>query len=453
MEKDLCLYMRKETLINENYLQNWNIQNVAKEFAQNNVFAMQQLHATGRQYYKNGVAYWEDDGAGFGLEMLLIGMGAQKSIDNAPGENSEGMKVSLMVACRENKECCIEIPGYTIIPKLEESSLSNNNYRELILYIYKNNREKGVLFSLECDKEDFDNANNSFGFLLANNEEKALFDKNSIIKSAKGKNLYINGVRIQIKTPMLYSYNLVGKGLSNRDRNAVDLYEINNHIWKKLLSNTSDKELITNLLKNSNNIILENMEVYPYRITNKETWIEAIEEFYNEEITKICYATGTKTDNRARYRRFKVIRTPNESMKRLFNYFRIYSSENVVPTKDTTNREYIQLKDITTEQHDNLKRARNLIQKHYTKIDYKIRYVNNPMDEYNNQVLGLCDYNNQIIILNTEVLNNFKQTFETLLHECVHMVSHAGDCTEEFEREWGKACLSFALGTERQKRK
>jgi len=453
MEKNLCLYMRKETLINENYLQNWNIQNVAKEFAQNNVFAMQQLQAEGKQYYNNGIAYWEDYGEGFTLDMMLIGMGEQKHISNAPGENSEGMKVSLMVACREQKQCYIEIPGFTIIPKLEESALSTNNTKELILYIYNNTRKNGVLFALECDADIFYQANNCFGFLLANDTDKQLFSNNNIIKNIKDKSLFINGVKIATNIPMLYSYNLVGKGLSNRDRNAVDLYEINNHIWSSLIANTTDKELIKELLKNANSTVLENMCTYAYRIKYSNIWISAIEEYYKKEISKLCYATGDKSDTRAKYRKFKVIKTPCDSMINLFNYFGIYSSENVVPTKDITTREYVQLKDLTEVQHNNLKHARNLIQKHYTKIDYKIRYVNDLTDEYNNQVLGLCDHNNQIIILNIDILNNFNQTFETLLHECIHMVSRAGDCTEEFEREWEKACLCFALGTERQKRK
>lgn len=447
------LYMKKETLLNTGYLKNWSIFEVCKEYAQNHVFALQHLNAEGIIKHDGTFGIWEDNGKGFGLECFLMGVGQQKNIESAPGENSEGMKVSLMVALRENKKTWIEIPGYTVIPELIESKL-NKQEKELTLNIYNNARTKGVKFVIECDKETFNNANNSFGFLLAKTtEQRELFNQNSVIKNLKENSLFINGVKINTNVNMMFSYNLIGKNLSNRDRNAVDMQEINNHLWATIINNTNDKDIIIGILKNANNNILENINVYYWRIQNRSLWHETIEEYYNKPIDKICFATGSKSDARARYRKFKVIPTPNNSMKQFFNSFGIYSSEEIAPSRDINKMSYVQLKNLTELQHGNLKRARNLIQKHYTKIYYKIRYVDNLEDEYGNKVNGLCQYNEEQITLDINILNDFNQTFKTLLHECVHMVSHASDCSEEFEREWANACLAFALGTERAKRK
>ena len=449
MKENENLYLRKETLLNEGYLQKWTIYEAAKEFTQNYVFALQNLNVKGNTYYdkEKHFAVWEDQGKGFDLSCLLMGVGQQKEIENAPGENSEGMKVSLLIACRENKHCNIEIPGYTIVPKLGKGNFGKN---ELVLYIYNNNRITGTKFELECNEETYNRAIESFGYLVAKEEDRYKFSESSIIdENSNGQNLYINGVKINTSMKMLFSYNLTGKSLSNRDRNAISPYDICYEIWKQIFSKLKDKNKIKTIIENISNNTIETYYSYPYFLTMdvKDIWQDCFKELHGN---KICYCTGDKSDNRARYRKFKTLKTPVNGMLQLLSEFNIKSSAEIAPDKEPK-KEYIQLKDLYYIERDNINSVRKLIQKHYCSKIYNLRFCNNLTDEHENPLDGLCSNDEELIYLNKLILSDWDKLFQTLLHEAVHQVSKADDCSEEFEREWAKACLSFAKGCTRNR--
>jgi len=433
------LVMKKETLLNAGYLPQWGLIEACKEFTQNYVFALQHLHADGITKYEKGIAIWEDYGKGFDLSCLLMGVGEQKSIESAPGENSEGQKISLLIAAREGKQCSIEIPGYTIIPMLENGKFGAN---ELVLNVYANNRTNGVKYTLECDKSAYKEAISNFGFLVANQEDKHKFSESSIIDD-KNKCLYINGVKINGNLKFLTSYNLVGKALSNRDRNAISPFDINRELWEQIISVTTDVKYIRTILTNANDSTIENFNTYPYYLkqNNKiELWRRVIKDLYG---SKVCFATGGASDTRARYRNFKVIKTPCRDMQYVFESLGVPSSELICPSKEPK-QECMKLQDLDIVEKDNLSSVRKLIKKFYFFDMWNIRYVKDLKDNYENDCFGICNRTEKLIYLNQSILRSWDQTFKTLLHEVVHQVSEAEDCTAEFENEWERACLCFA---------
>lgn len=438
------LIMRKETLLNEGYLKHWTLYEAAKEFTQNYVFALQHLNTKGKTWYENGLAYWEDYGSGFDLSCLLIGVGQQKEIESAPGENSEGMKISILVAARENKYCSIEIPGYTIRSKLEEGKFEVN---ELVLYIYKNSREKGTKFILEVEKDIYNNAIESFGYLTVKEEDRGKFSESSIIDDG-GSNLYINGVKINSSLRTIFSYNLIGKNLSNRDRNAISPEDINIKIWEQIFSKLKDVEKIKRILSNFNSNTIEFYYTYPYHIReNINLWKQALKELYGN---KVCYATGDKSDNRARYRKFKIMKTPVDGALSLLNSLNVRSSAEIAPEREIKQKT-LQLKDLTEQERQNIRRIRKLIQKYYCPNIWNLRYIDYLLDEYENKVSGICKYNEELIYLEKSILSDWDKLFKTLLHEVVHQMSNADDCSIEFEKEWEKASLAFAKGCIRER--
>ena len=295
------LFLRKETIISNNYLSDWTILHACKEFAQNYVYALQTLGQNGNHYYdkQTGIAIWEDYGKGFGLEMLLIGNSQQRQDNNSPGENGEGMKLSLKVASQCGKYAQISIPGYDIEAKFEIGSLGSE---ELVLYIYRNNRMAGCRFTLECSEEEFNQANACFGFISASNNDKYLFTKNSILKDTN--KIYINGVEIDLKLKCLYGYNLVGKRLSNRDRNAVNMWTINNHVWQYILSETTDKEVIKSVLSNINESCMETYDSYCFNTKNIKIWQAVAKELWG---SKVCYASNSPADVQVLYRHYNLL--------------------------------------------------------------------------------------------------------------------------------------------------
>jgi hypothetical protein len=433
------LFLRKETLLNEGYLPKWNLVNVAKEFAQNYVYALSCLHAEGQTYWRNGLAVWEDFGQGFTLDKLLIGKGEQKDIEYAGGENSEGMKIGLLVACREGKQAMIEIPHYTIVGALEQGKLGDT---ELILYIYHNNRTNGAKFTLECDRAVFNDANASFGF-ISRSESKVAFLQNTLFSDNKSE-LYINGIKISGERKMLFSYNLVGKGLSNRDRNSISESEITRFIWNNILGRTSDKSIAEKILHNYTKNYMEyhNIPVWVINDDTKQLFRQVATEIWG---AKVCYATGNKSDNRARYRNFKVLASPNGEVEYLFNAIGIVSSEQIAPTEKKLKHDLTKLKELDIMQRDNLKFAKKAIRKYYKPDLWDIKVVNALQDDYQNKCNGLCHYGEEIIYIDAEMLNTLADTLETLVHEAVHQVSRAEDCSADFEREFAKACKAFIL--------
>ena len=443
--------IRKETALNPDYLPNWGIYEATKELLQNHVFARQILCANGSITYNNGMLTIEDEGPGFGLEMFLLGKGEQKNITNSPGQNAEGMKISYLIASREGKKLIGEIPGYTITSEIEASSFGE---QELVFYAQPNTRTKGTKFSIEVEKEVYQRAVQGFGYLAAKTEqERESFGKASLINNGKSQ-IFVNGVLIEtpIKTINNYSYNLIGKddtNLTNRDRNRLSEYHGNSEIWKQVISQITDKKVIASILKNASNNTIETHEGNPYWI-NKELWKEVVVEEFG---SKVCYATGEKSDGQAKYRRFRVLKTPVNGMQYLFNSLGIVASSDIFKDKEKIKHDMVQLKDIEELEHENIKEVKKLIQKHYCSKIWNIRYANNLVDEFDNPLNGLCVYDEEKIYLNKKILWDFDQLFKTLLHEVVHQVSRAEDNTTEFEKEWAEACLSFAKGCTRAKRK
>ena len=443
--------IRKETALNPDYLPNWGIYEAVKELLQNHVYARQILLADGNINYNNNCLIIEDEGPGFGLEMFLLGKGEQKNIVNSPGQNAEGMKISFLIAARENKKLVGEIPGFNIHAEIENSSFGE---QELVFYATPNSRTKGTKFTIEVDQEIYKKAVQGFGYLSAKTEqERESFNKASLIDNNKSQ-IFVNGVLIEtpIKTINGYSYNLIGKddtNLTNRDRNRISEYHGNSEIWKQVISSITDKNIIANILKNVSNNTIETYEGNPYWI-NKELWKEVVSELYG---SKVCYATGTKSDGQARYRKFKVLKTPVNGMQYLFHSLGIVASSSIFDNKEKIKHNMIQLKDLESIEHENIKEVRNLIQKHYIPKIWPLRYVDNLKDQFDNPVSGLCVPDEQKIYLDKKILKNYNELFRIMLHEVVHQVSGADDNTTEFEWEWANACLSFAKGCTRAKRK
>ena len=113
----------------------------------------------------------------------------------------------------------------------------------------------------------------------------------------------------------------------------------------------------------------------------------------------------------------------------------------------------IKLKDLTYREKTHIKEARSLIQKYVFPNIWNIRYVEDLEDEYNNTVLGLCSYQEEIIYLNTKILTDLEETLEVMLHEAIHQYTKADDCSEEFQNAATQAAVKFAMGCTRAKRK
>ncbi len=102
-------------------------------------------------------------------------------------------------------------------------------------------------------------------------------------------------------------------------------------------------------------------------------------------------------------------------------------------------------KDLTPEQHNNLKKAITLVTENYAepgtiKIGTGLSEAYGASEGVN--IRGLYNPQKDEITLERTVLDNLEKTVHVLLHEVCHKVSKASDCTAEFET----ALCNIAVG-------
>ena len=425
------ILMRKETLLNTGYLSHWGLFEAGKEFAQNHIFALQHLGAKGNHYYSDGCAVWEDKGPGFGLEMLLMGNGQQKEIENAPGENSEGMKVALMVACREGCRAEIQLPGKTVRGQIEKGSLGDD---ELVLYIFENKLSRGVRYIMEMPKDVYESVNKQFGFL----ENPKLFSDNNIVGSEG--NLYINGVKIEGSYNFLYSYNLVGKGLSNRDRNAVDRDKIVKRIWLDILYQVKDEAILENILRSYEEEYDEFFDIPGVPSDAKKRFKKQVKKLWG---SKPCLAVGdTQANNLAKYHGFTVLPRPTFDMTIMLKEVGVPDA-NKLPVKSVAGKR-VNLRDLTPEEKKNLKEAKEKVLGYLPEL-YPIRIYENLVGSHGEKANGIFEESKKAIYLDRSRLENLSTCFSTLLHEAVHQKTGASDMTSLFMEGLQEAAFTLAF--------
>jgi hypothetical protein len=439
---------KKESGMSRSELHYWTLENAAKEFAQNFVFGQTTTKSKqkGKTWYDDDLncAFWEDyNEQGIDLKYLLIGNSGQREIENSPGEFGEGMKKALLIAERENKSAYIETIGYNITGSFEIGSLGAE---EFIFTITDNDRKIGSLFALECDKETYEQANKYFGHIDYPEKQDVFAENNILDFITDGNKLFLNGVYINSPQNLLASYNIIGKELNVRDRDKFDSYRLNNILWEKILCKTKNVDLITKILKNINESSLETYYIRYGFIPdeNLKYWKRSVNNLYGN---KVCYSSSPYCDKEMTYRGYQVIDVYHTYAKNLFEKLEITSSLQMVnKAGEKVIGDKIKLKELTNTERNNLKQAVSIVKEYYCNFLYNIKILSDLQDNNGTKVNGLCDHDNKIIFLDRDIIENFAQLFQTLIHETVHQKSHAEDCSPEFEREFAYACLLFVRG-------
>ncbi len=438
---------KKESGMSRDELYYWTLEHACKEFAQNYVFGVQTTKSKkqGKTWYddEKHMAFWEDyNEQGIDLKYLLIGNSGQRHIENSPGEFGEGMKKALLIASREECTAYIETIGYLICGQFEIGSL---NAEEFIFTITSSNRTIGTKFALECDEETYLKANSFFGYIKYP-EKQNMFETNNILNFPDVNSLFLNGVYINSDQKLLASYNLVGKQLNVRDRDKIDSYKMNNYLWEMIIGKTTNINLIEKIIKNINESYLETYYIkYSYiPDENIKYWEKALKNLYGD---KICTSFNPFSDEEMTYRGYHIIYAYDSYAQNLFNKLGIKSSMTLLSNAGKkVLGDHLKLKDLTTEQKNNLKTAISIIKEYYCNFMYNVKVVENLRDNNGTIADGLCSYDNCTIFINYSIIDSFRKLFKTLVHETVHQKSKANDCTPEFEDEFENACFHLAKG-------
>lgn len=287
MDSDKLLYP-----ISMNYgKKDWDIVAAIREFLSN----MLDTKSEYAYSYKDGFGYMSDKGKGLTKKDFIFG---ESTRDNSQiGQFGEGMKMALITMLRNNRRVEIATVGFTV---LVEKVYSKEYDSEVMLLTFKDNDiQLGTTIKVECTEKEFHAAVDLF-LVLRDDVER--LDKGIYLPAG---DVYIMGLKTTSVPNMLFSYNILDKSMTNRDRNIV--------ATDKLQSN------MISILENMKNIksirlYLENFETnptaYEYQLPifprYKDQWQKALNKIYKDG--KYVLSSDLQSDLNATAMGYKVFR-------------------------------------------------------------------------------------------------------------------------------------------------
>lgn len=423
-----------ETGVSANYLQHWDMEAVLKEFVQNAVFAKDVLGDSIDIDYVDGFAVIRNSPSGFTKGDLLIGESQQRNHEGSPGFYGEGQKMAMLVATRLGNDCHIQTNGFTVVPVIESSTLQKE-VDVLKFSITDTSNHGGTVVKVKCDENDLYGAMEDFLSLSEYVSPEELTSPEAIIRSPHlSGSIYVNGVQTT-HNKYYWGYNLNDRSIMNRDRSSID-YPKANRLISKLLHTTTHQDKVEFFEKVLFSEYLESTfaPTIEDEATNKK-WVKAFKEVFGN---KVVLGDGSRLDEQARYRNYKVLSNVPYSWRNYLLYIGIPTSVTILekePLKRTHRKP-------DKESSANLGWAKRLIKLYYG--DYgTVRISDNLVDTHGNKCAGLYDSSTDVTWLNASILHSKKDTFTTLLHETIHRLTGANDNTAEFTQAWEDA--SFAI--------
>lgn len=417
---------RFETGISENYLPDWGVVHGIREFIQNAVFAHSALGDSMDILLGDGYNSIKNSPSGISRGKLLVGESEQRDIEGSPGYFGEGLKCGMLVLLRNNRQMTFQTNGFTVVPALEPSAL-DPEVRTLVFYIYETDLHEGTIVEIECTEEEVRGAEDYFIILKGVSSDTA--KTNTIISSLPGM-ISVNGVKIADYKSIM-GYNLTNPKLMNRDRGALDK-DLLDYEVKQLVSQINDVELAVKILEgiSSDSTFLESSVGISSWMAYREVWRDASLRVFGK---KCAMGTGSESDTRARYRKYKILVGIPSAWKYFF--------EDVLGIPSTSDLDTIAEKNSLVHAKpkgdlaQNLGWAKRLITMYYG--DYgTVKVTDYLMDEHHNRCDGLYDRKTDTIWLDSSILDSKQKTFTTLLHETIHKLTGTEDNTSAFTREW-----------------
>ena len=446
------------TGISPNYVKNWDVIKGIREIIQNYIDTKNEFCCKGYIYYKDGAAMVKDFGPGLELRHLALGV-SEKGLD-AIGKYGEGLKLALLVLARECRNVEIWSNGTIIRPTIEHSDLYDTEVMVLNIQPMQPCHAKthqGTTIRFLCTEQELDEGKSYFECFLSERKGFKWIEKGRI--SLPGGYIYVNGARVGKISDSLFSYHLyekeIGEDIGNRDREVIDREKVEAHV-RRILAETSSLKVMKEIMK----ALLDGEASWEVEIglpswmvskKNLKLW----KRVFHEVVGKDAVLSSYKIDDnvQANYLGYKVVDIPN-SWYGLLNSAGIRTAAEIATEDRRMSCKRIAIKDLTDEERNNLKIAKRLVEKYYNPVGEVIimENLNGVVNAArNSKINGAYESGADRIYLRRGILNDFRQTLHTLLHEVVHKYTGADDCTAAFERALTEVSVNIILGLEKLK--
>lgn len=232
---------------------------------------------------------------GNGLDEKDFVFGESSRDDSQIGQFGEGLKMGILTLLRSNRKVTIETIGFTVVATKTIALKSE----VMELKFKANKRTEGTVIFAQCSNKEFMEAKNLFIDL---NENISRIDNGVYLP---GGDVFIIGLRTTQMSNLLFSYNILDKTMTNRDRNIVATEKLNGNIVR-ILNDTKNLKVAVEYLRN----ITTNTNAYEYQLQisprNKEVWKKGLYKLYPDK--KVALTSDIQSDLNATMMGYKVFR-------------------------------------------------------------------------------------------------------------------------------------------------
>jgi hypothetical protein len=438
MSEQLKLFQERiKTNISSEYIKSWGIVEALREIIQENLDARKKYSCRGRVSWKKGFLIAEDDGPGLRRQDLALGNSGKRGHNELIGQFGEGLKLAALVAAREGREMRIETAGFTAVPVLEHDPALE--CRVLVFILEENNRSTGTRICFEATQEESDAA---LGLFLEFSTVRKISDRIYL----PGGRVYVNGALATERKDMLFSYDLTGENIraaQNRDRTVVDDDALLEEVGR-VLSTCRKQKVIETLFRS---VEKRKAETYLESRAHLEPpngdlaiWRKAMRKVFGP---RVCLASSAIYDLEAREKGFVVLNSVPWQWEGCFRRLGAKFSYDIA-ARTRKPRGRVALKDLSREESRNLRWAKKIAREVFGGKLPKVTVVSEIPPDGKERVRGCYDHRG-IIYLSRDVLAVPEEVLGTLLHEMVHHVTDAPDCTRGFERGWQEVVVKVLL--------
>lgn len=432
--------MMVKTNISRSYVESWGITEALREVIQENLDVRKKYGCTGKiAYSKKGYLVSEDDGPGLQRQDLALGVSGKRNGGTLIGQFGEGLKLAALIAARENREMRIETVGFTVFPRLEyEPALECD---VLAFHLFENDRSAGTKIVFQASEDEYRTAVGLFLELGGCKAHKKLSPKILF----PGGRVYINGALAAERKDLLFSYDLAGESAKlaqNRDRTVVDEEALLKEITGALNA-CKRQEVVETLFRDmaASYASLEGKAYLDPPDKSLPLWRRALKKVYGP---RVCLSSDAASDLEAEEEMgFVVLKRVPWRWEACLRRLGVKSSMEVtVRSRPRSGR--VALKDLYPEEKENLRWAKRVAKRAFSVKELpKIRVVSEIPSNGSEEVTGLHDKG--VIYLLRDVLFRPEEVLGALLHEMMHHVTGAPDCSREFERGWQRLAVRMLL--------
>ena len=262
----------------------------------------------------------------------------------------------------------------------------------------------------------------------------------------ENSNIYVNGMKIAQEDNFEFHYNITNINASikkalNRERTNVGRSAYTDRV-KQILLNSSNKEVLNIMMdqlekvsygNNCDEINWTDVAIHMAKQVNSQDDVVFLPQgnYVSEDIRNTIESEGKKIIYipESIASKFEGMRDDNgNEMGTLDSFMKSY--------EENFKFDFVNYKDLSKEE----KKVYDLCEKiakelNFTTLLKKLKISNTMHKSMEEEILGVCDHNSDMIVIKRSQLQSPERFLGTLVHEVIHYKTYENDCTRGFENE------------------